>query len=76
MYSKPLQCLLQKVSLREMTGRVCVAGLQLLATRLQVQYALTVVLRYCNSVPLDATTGNEFGDKPLPAGNPVNSVCS
>lgn len=37
---------------------------------------LTIVLRYCNSVPLDGTTGSKFGDRPLPAGNPVNSVCS
>lgn len=37
---------------------------------------LTVVLRSCNSVPIDATTGNKFGDRPVLSGNPVNSACS
>lgn len=37
---------------------------------------LTVVLRFCDSVPIDATTGNRFGDRPFLGGNPVNSVCS
>lgn len=37
---------------------------------------LTTALRSCNSVPIDATTGNKYGDRPLLGGNPVNSVCS